>query len=621
MVCKSTATILKAVAVAFCSIIFLFAEQLTGCVGIIGSIFHEIRATFGDSGTQWMVSLCFGIHFVTFSFLRFRSNKITNPTLWLAGAIFIGGVAYAFKYSPSIQALTLLGGAVIGLGAGFLKCGKRKTESGNKTDWGVLIVRILVVLLVGASVWNGDVMHSFEYRSKMRWSGPWNNPNNFGLLMGAGVALAVGGAVSSLGFRVLSSETEGKYKARIRKWWKWSCSVLCVIAAIFMMRGLFHSFSRGAWMASICGLAYLAVNWFRVRSFELNGCLVTKVGRVTPCAPEHGRYERGAHGVARPTIKDFFNSLSCVSWLKKNIFAANVGSSSPRPSPPLMAGERVSEGRERGLTQQRDLLSCDSYVSWLKKNLLPLSVIVISVIVLLFWQFRHTEWVPARRAFSAANANDFSWRNRVAAWEGALQIMAEHPWLGVGWNRPEPLYDHYYLPPKVSESAAIEMNDYLMLGATLGVPALFCFCMYIWLSLGEVPSSRFQVSTWQLRGARPPRALFFAPSRKTSVARDDSEAVGLSHASEVECEAHSTAPGAGALPGAGPKTQNAKLETKHSPPSDWLSATCRAGALILAIGFWFDGGLFKLATASVFWILLELGQTDFPDLRTEASKA
>jgi hypothetical protein len=28
----------------------------------------------------------------------------------------------------------------------------------------------------------------------------------------------------------------------------------------------------------------------------------------------------------------------------------------------------------------------------------------------------------------------------------------------------------------------------------------------------------------------------------------------------------------------------------------------------LAVGFWFDGGLFKLATASLFWILLELGR-------------
>jgi hypothetical protein len=29
--------------------------------------------------------------------------------------------------------------------------------------------------------------------------------------------------------------------------------------------------------------------------------------------------------------------------------------------------------------------------------------------------------------------------------------------------------------------------------------------------------------------------------------------------------------------------------------------------VVLLVGFWFDGGLFKLPTAATFWILLELG--------------
>jgi hypothetical protein len=35
---------------------------------------------------------------------------------------------------------------------------------------------------------------------------------------------------------------------------------------------------------------------------------------------------------------------------------------------------------------------------------------------------------------------------------------------------------------------------------------------------------------------------------------------------------------------------------------------CRAGAVVLAVGFWFDRGLFKLATRATFWILLELAR-------------
>ena len=40
---------------------------------------------------------------------------------------------------------------------------------------------------------------------------------------------------------------------------------------------------------------------------------------------------------------------------------------------------------------------------------------------------------------------------------------------------------------------------------------------------------------------------------------------------------------------------------------------CHAGALAMLVAFWFDGGLFKLATASVFWILLELGRSEMGD--------
>ena len=43
--------------------------------------------------------------------------------------------------------------------------------------------------------------------------------------------------------------------------------------------------------------------------------------------------------------------------------------------------------------------------------------------------------------------------------------------------------------------------------------------------------------------------------------------------------------------------------TKKSLPE----VTCSAGALVLILGLFFDGALFKLPTAVPFWILLELG--------------
>lgn len=181
----------------------------------------------------------------------------------------------------------------------------------------------------------------------------------------------------------------------------------------------------------------------------------------------------------------------------------------------------------------------DRWIRLMRRNKGAVGVFVVSAAALCFWHFQQTEWHFARRMFSAFNSVDFSGWNRSAAWEGALQISAEHPWLGVGWNQSEPLYEHYYLLCRLTESAAIQLNDYLTVGATLGIPALFCLGMYLWRSL----TCRAEHG---VRGAKFHKV-------------------------------------------------------------DWLQTTCRAGTSVLLVGFWFDGGLFKLATASMFWILLELG--------------
>ena len=67
--------------------------------------------------------------------------------------------------------------------------------------------------------------------------------------MATGVVLAVGTAAASLD---LLSWKIGK----------WLCALLCLLAAILMGRGLLHSYSRGAWVGTVCGLAYLAVKGF-----------------------------------------------------------------------------------------------------------------------------------------------------------------------------------------------------------------------------------------------------------------------------------------------------------------------------------------------------------------------
>ena len=200
----------------------------------------------------------------------------------------------------------------------------------------------------------------------------------------------------------------GYFRFEIRKY---CLGVLFVTSAVLMGLGLLHSYSRGAWCATACGISYLAWRKLRSSKFKIQSEFGWRISRL------------------------------------KNL-----------PAPFSLSRFLIFR--------------------------LSIAVILASVVILCFWQFRGTAWHPARRALSVAKMEDFSWRNRVAAWKGALQITADRPWLGTGWKQPEPMYQNYYILPKLAEFEAIEMNDYLMLGATLGVPALVCFGMYVWLTLG-----------------------------------------------------------------------------------------------------------------------------------------
>ena len=126
-------------------------------------------------------------------------------------------------------------------------------------------------------------------------------------------------------------------------------------------------------------------------------------------------------------------------------------------------------------------------------------------------------------------------------------MMRDHP-LGVGWNKAVETYDSDYSPPK-GGAAALTMNSYLMLGTELGLPGLLCFVAYVGLALKQ----------------------------KSEVRSHESESLQ--------------------------QIGNRKSEIGNR-------TACRAGAIVLLVAFWFDGGLFALPTASVFWILLELGTSD-----------
>ncbi len=171
-------------------------------------------------------------------------------------------------------------------------------------------------------------------------------------------------------------------------------------------------------------------------------------------------------------------------------------------------------------------------------------------------------WFVKRLDLSRGSA-----QHRIAAWRAGFEIMRDHP-LGVGWNKAVGVYQKNYSPPE-GGAAAITTNDYLMLGTQLGLPGLVCFLAYV--------------------------ALCFRGRARHSV-RAANDANG------------------------GQGTARPTLDSRPWTLDPRLRTACRAGALTMLVAFWFDYGLFKLATAAVFWILLELG-TENRMLKAENRKA
>jgi O-antigen ligase len=460
--------ILTTAALLFLMLFSLFADSPIPCTnGTICLTLSDLNAIVCDPGVQWLVFLCLVAYVLSFLVIRCQVERLpfwhaTNSSLWLIALLSVGTFAYGFDYSEAAQstrALMLLGGATLGVGATLKAIWREQGARTASVD--CLIIIVLAAALVAASLWYPEWSPTFAFRGYARWTGPWDNPNAYGLLMGVGVVLAVGCAVANYE-KVTADKSEIGSSKELGMRWKCVVAVLCLASVVVIGRGLVHSYSRGAWCGTIVGLSYLGTQ--RIR--------------------DHG-----------------------------------------------------SEFRR-----------------WIRVNVLSLAVTVASVLALISWHYRSTEWYPARRAFSVNSTVDSTWHDRVLSWDCALQITAEHPFLGAGWNQPERFWEQYYFPTGIPVGAVIGLNDYLLLGATLGIPALLCFAMYIWLCLRNAPQEL------QVANCLPDPPL--------------------------------------------------PILTSTVPTLEVLQAICRAGAIVLLVGFWFNGGLFRLPTAATFWILIELGRRD-----------
>lgn len=534
----------------------------------LGPVAQELLATFHDPGTQWMVFGCCGVYFITLTLLQQRASGLRfwrwdNPDVWLAVLLGLAATRYALQYRElrgETDALVLLAGAVVGKAVAWVvgmrpnmpgqlptggsrgaeDCGLRPSPPKGKPGVRInvpVFTLVLLIFLVGAACWQDESGRQFLYRGQMRWSGPWANPNLFGTLMGVGVVLALGRLV------VASRGDPGKALAVCGRWkvvLGWLRVGAFLAATGILLFGLLKSLSRGAWLGTAVGLGYLAWRWLRDEERQSS-------------------------------------NLDC----RVRVVEGGSGRTGALDSPRAEDGGTLALGNKISARLAR---SGRMGARWCCRNPAPLVAITVSLAVLAFWQFRHTEVTTVRRVFSVGNVNDFSWRNRVAAWVGALQIMAERPLTGLGWNQVEHIYDQFYRRSDVHEGMAVQLNDYLALGSALGIPALACFLASVWLSL-RAKGPRLETSS-EGGGQTAEGAQEALRTQNTARRGPGKPGENVGHPKE-------TGPGA---------TPDARLRT-----SDFRSV-CRAGALVLLVAFWFDGGLFRWATATVFWLLLEMGR-------------
>ncbi|HEY3760934.1 MAG TPA: O-antigen ligase family protein [Verrucomicrobiae bacterium] len=187
---------------------------------------------------------------------------------------------------------------------------------------------------------------------------------------------------------------------------------------------------------------------------------------------------------------------------------------------------------------------------WRSLNFFLLSTFCILLLISIVYFFWNATPDSAPWYVKRMDLGRPSAQHRVAAWKAGFEIMRDHP-LGVGWNKTVEIYQDHYSPPP-DGAGAITTNDYLMLGTQLGIPALLCFLAYVALCLGA--------ANWVRKWRGKPLAV-----------------------------------------GPNFSLQNSEFRIKTA---------CRSAALSLLVAFWFDGGLFQLPTAVVFWILLELGAVE-----------
>jgi hypothetical protein len=173
------ATLLLAI-VAFC----FFESILCSHNGI----FHDFETLLLQLQIQWMLFTCVAVWCLCLIFLTFRLNDLP-----LIGFLLIAISMYAACYAsawPTADAMTLMVGITLGLGMRLC----------FSQYYHYFVIASLIILLALSS-WCHLNMRNNPYHGP-RWMGLWDNPNTYGMLMGAGGLLALGLLAANSKFKI-----------------------------------------------------------------------------------------------------------------------------------------------------------------------------------------------------------------------------------------------------------------------------------------------------------------------------------------------------------------------------------------------------------------------------------
>jgi hypothetical protein len=205
---------------------------------------------------QWILLVCLAVWCGVFLFLTFSLNDLP-----LIGLLLIAITTYfvGIAARSATDAYVLLAGVTLGKGARLLLKGESTFVPlwRDKSAIENFLVG-LVGLLAFSSWWHLHMSGNFYLGP--RWMGLWDNPNDYGMLMGAGLTLAIG---------LLA----GRQKEELIM--KKMVSLILFISAGMTMVGLLFSYSRGAWLGTAVGLLYLATAYGKFKwRWVLLGTLV-----------------------------------------------------------------------------------------------------------------------------------------------------------------------------------------------------------------------------------------------------------------------------------------------------------------------------------------------------------